>query len=392
MNIDPDQFWRIVNAYVKVIRREGDHAVVKCPLGHTDAWLHLNARVAFVQCRHGKCQGDIRVLNESLKEALTEAFGDEAFSPCAADPKQEAERKHLWKVQAITKARVLPRLIEQGPISVDDWLRASPYDLSQTPVEDHWRLKLKLFRPYADKITDHIWCGKLSETGGPQFAWNFKTIDEWLREELCPGAHICQCLFGSHEKPIAQRGISIQHHGSRGGKWTRHNPWIVLESDDIPFEQFGHVILYATESLGLPLKALVDTGNKSGHAWCVRPEPPEEVHAKAVTAALPADFWREDEESSCKYGREAAGRYWDELGAAQRKDAAAKVRFQQREAHMLAALKGLTCDPKLWHVNSTARLPGCIRLDDGDEGGGEPILDATGQPRWQRLIYYDPTP
>ena len=59
---------------------------------------------------------------------------------------------------------------------------------------------------------------------------------------------------------------------------------------------------------------------------------------------------------------------------------------------MLGVLKGLTCDPNPWQVNSTARLPGCIRLDDGDEGTGEPILDATGQPRWQRLIYYDSAP
>jgi len=131
MSIDPDQFLRFVGKHAVVLRREGDHAVVKCPLGHTDAWLQLNARPMFMHCRHGKCQDDIRAWNLAFAAAQAEIFGDEEFGPSTADPKQEAERKHLWRVRTVTKARVLPRLVEQGPISVDDWLRASPHDLEQ---------------------------------------------------------------------------------------------------------------------------------------------------------------------------------------------------------------------------------------------------------------------
>jgi hypothetical protein len=200
-------------------------------------------------------------------------------------------------------------------------------------------------------------------------------------------------LFGSHYNPIHKEGGSIQRHGSRGGKWCKFSPWLVLESDDIPLEEFGQVLRFAAEKLNLRLKAIVDSGKKSAHGWFLRPQPPDEsAHTKAVDAAFPSDMYGDDSERTPnpRYTRELRSQHIMAWDAAWKKDQKAKARFEREQAEWMATLRGLTCDPKLWRTNSTARLPGCVRLDDRNGGTGEPILDAHGQPRWQRLIYYNP--
>jgi hypothetical protein len=106
---------------------------------------------------------------------------------------------------------------------------------------------------------------------------------------------------------------------------------LVIESDSLPLEGFGNVVMFVAEHMKLELRAVVFTGGKSVHCWF--------------------DY-----------------NYLLFLGNT----------HYHRET--LAVLTGLGCDPKMFGLASTTRMPGCERMDND----GRP----TGN--WQRLVFLDP--
>lgn len=389
---DTEQLRRIIAAHVKVKRWFNDHAEIECPGSrhHQDTWVRLPAGQApYVHCFKDSCRTEVAAVNEALREAV-----ESAGLVCArteADLAEQRERKRLHARQTMARQVLQPQLLAEGPITVEDWLDASPVNVRKVLVPDHWRLVLELFRPHVRQgWASHIWCGAKYETTG---AWHFRPVDGWLQEQDCPGPQVCQAVFldrqGVRFEGTQEYGRSVLRAGIRGREWASHNPWLVLESDILTREQFGRVIVYVADDLGLPLKAVVDTGGKSLHAWFIRPEAPATAHAAEVRARYPD---AEDDEARAKWPKTRADAYWTDLDHAMRRDVRAQAAHYRRERELLATLKGLGCDPDMWRLASCARLPGCVRLDDKDGGTGEPVLGPDGKPRWQRLIYYDPQP
>lgn len=147
---------------------------------------------------------------------------------------------------------------------------ASPHQLDDTEAfrTDFIRA---LFHP--DNV---LWLGDMKDSGRPEHAANFQTASEWLKLPQLP-ERIAAGTF--------QPG-SI----SRSQKSVQSSPFIVVECDDIAGgsltteadkernKRLTAALVVMLCRHGLTLRALIDTGNKSLHAWFDRPED-EEMNA-----------------------------------------------------------------------------------------------------------------
>jgi hypothetical protein len=118
---------------------------------------------------------------------------------------------------------------------------------------------------------DILWMSKsLTDTGLPEHAKYFRKCSEWIKDPNLP--------------PRIAAGTFRLGSYSRSLGCLKSSPYIVIEADDL----IGHkpttpeecelnkaycaaLIGYAREHLGLVLRAVLDTGNKSLHAWFDRP-------------------------------------------------------------------------------------------------------------------------
>ena len=173
----------------------------------------------------------------------------------------------LAKAQERKVMRKMPEFL--NPYVVDDWYLEF---LDQSPIRfrDNESLRhefiLRLF--YMDDI---LWLGDdRYQTGKPQHAANFRTCADWLKLAKLP--------------QMIAAGVFDSGSISRGKDFVKLSPYIVIECDEIigrepttPAEKAENkklgaaLIRYAQDRLGLILRAVIDTGNKSLHAWFDRP-------------------------------------------------------------------------------------------------------------------------
>lgn len=165
------------------------------------------------------------------------------------------------RIQAIQEKKLAPYLTSDW--KADLW-HSSPIIFDHPESAPHDFI-LSLFKP-----DDLLWMGEPYDTGKPQHASNFKACREWLKLNTLP-SRIAAGTF--HSGSI-----------SRSKNNVKTSPFILIESDDLigrkPCTQEERernkalscaLIGYAQDKLGLTLRAVIDTGNKSLHAWYDRP-------------------------------------------------------------------------------------------------------------------------
>lgn len=101
--------------------------------------------------------------------------------------------------------------------------------------------------------TDVVWIGGLQDSGRPESAGNFKTVEEWLKCNRAPGQFICPANFKNNS--IARSNANIVDRR-----------FLVVESDVLNKNEVGAVFRFLMEC-GLILVAVVDTAGKSLHGW-----------------------------------------------------------------------------------------------------------------------------
>lgn len=213
------------------------------------------------------------------------------------------------------------------------------------------------------------------ESGKPQFAINFKSVVDWLKEPCPYGPQVSVCTF----KDLLFKGdhvLSLRDCGCRAKEWVQDKPYLVAESDTLAREQFGNVARWIQKFT--TLRAVVDTGGISIHCWFDMPKPPPNMAPPAP--GYTADLWRIwNYGGQEEYDRRCCA--WKLENKAQiARDEWQAEQFHHRQDEFYAILRGLGCDPGMFRLASTARLPGVKRVDA--EGF------ATG--RWQRLIFLNP--
>jgi hypothetical protein len=382
----------LIYVIIDVTEWHGDYADAVCPLGHEDARLFLSG-MPYLHCVHDRCESEVAALNAQLREAVKGAVDPEVWKAVfKPDKKEMARRKRLRAVRAAAKVKLLPLLLPH-PVPLEYWMEKSPVKLEGDPKND-WRLLLPgLYQP-----DDFIWCGELYESG-PDYKHNFHYVRDWLKRKHCPGSQVCVAPFDA-DKRMLQDHLDMRRipqdedtgeYDLRGvrdfyrpkganhfvgfywdaGEYRRASefikgmkPYFVLESDTLSYEQFGAVVAYFMRQY--KLRAIVDTGGKSLHAWFDAPAYPEQrIHCPEQVMSGTADdhiAWRK------LHQREL------DLEDLRRK------RYHQTLKELPYIAKGLSCDPKMFRPCPTARLPGCLRRDEDGQ-----TID-----RWQQLIYLNP--
>lgn len=313
----------------EIIRWNGTTARCLCPLGHVSTLYVDDSRHGpHLHCFGGRarnCADQVAEINAQLHFLRS--------GEVKADPVEARQRARLRQLQAQARNRVLPLLLKQPGVPLEHWTETSPIPIPADP-DEHWRLFLAaMFKP-----DDIVWIGHLHDSGKAEHAIHFKRVRDWLSKRQPYGPQLGQSTY---TPAINLLGFDSSPLFERTQKRIRTIRYFVAEADrlpgtNLPFhrEQFGNVIKWLMQIY--VLRAIVDTGGKSLHAWFERLRRPEQQ----------------------------ANQVWH-------------VRRQENEAVM----QGLGCDPGMWQFSATARLPGYPRLDgDGNETG-----------RWQHLLYFNPT-
>ena len=210
--------------------------------------------VPSIYCVHDSCNGVVEEKNKALRSAIGKAERGanpnlSPWKPSAADREREREQK---RVETMRKraAAFFPAILERHAYTVVDFWESSVYRLDDEAKND-WRPHLRLFA-----ATDVVWIGQPTDSG-PGHERNFRTAAEWLKEPGAPNQFTTGATF-------------------KGGSFNRSKEnivcarYFIIESDTKSKDEFCAVIKFMATRLWL--RAIVDTGGKSLHAWF---EPPK---------------------------------------------------------------------------------------------------------------------
>ena len=388
----PKDLREVVSGVVEVTRWDKDFADCLCPAcGRTDARLFYDDRFPVIYCFGSGCEDSNSSTNAELVRRAKQVCGERGFKVelTQRDKAQIAFRRRLKVLEAQAKNRLLPRLLKQPAVTMVQWERESPYPVAGVAVEKHWRLLLMGLHEQEQTILSRyipgkgitsgyspprVWIGYLWESGGPEFSISFKTVTDWLAKPCPYGPQVSVCTF----KPWRTSGSHTQaldNFGKRSKEWVERKDYFVAESDVLSREQFGCIIRWIQKFA--TLRAIVDTGNKSLHGWFEELEPPPRQTLKEPRFS--GDSVMDEPAEWAEYKRTCDA--WKQKHKAEiAHDLWRWKEFYRRRTEFYAILRGLACDPGMFRLASTARLPGVERLDDE----GRP----TG--RWQRLLYLNP--
>ena len=154
------------------------------------------------------------------------------------------------------------------PYLCDSW-RAELFDRSPIHLDDPAnaaRNFIEVMFPQ-DAI---LWMGDVYDAGKPEHRANFKTCKEWLKLETLP--------------PRIAPAHFREESYSRTNENIIKKPFIIFECDEIIGKEpntdterernkqlTSALALFAIDKLGLNLRAVIDSGNKSLHLWFDRP-------------------------------------------------------------------------------------------------------------------------
>jgi len=204
----------------------------------------------------------------------------EAAKKASATARKKEEQENLTNYQKQTLHQKLQ------PYLSNDW-RADLYHSSplwtEAPEESTSTFLNILFPPEAI-----IWMGKPYDTGQERHRENFKRTHDWLKESSLP--------------PRIAAGTFQPGSISRSKDNLENSSFLIIESDDLighkpknPRERNENKALsyalaeYCQNELGLHLRAVIDTGNKSLHLWFDRPPPKALAAVRTLAPGLRID-------------------------------------------------------------------------------------------------------
>lgn len=244
-----------------------DEGYVECPgvALHTtpnaphDCIVYNNHGIPFLHCFHQSCRHIRRAVNATLYKAAL--AGRPAFAQFngrkALMARQEAYDAACAEVERERNSAkaTLPDILSNYLWPEKAIVADSPCPI-EPRVEDHWWQLLCLFED-----ADVVWIGRDKyDSGRSGHCWRFRTPKKWFRARKLPGVFVCPNAFvpGVHARTV--RNVLSQR-------------FLVVESDVLTRGEIGAVFQWIEQYLELPLRAVVDTGNRSLHGWFDYPQP-----------------------------------------------------------------------------------------------------------------------
>ena len=238
-------------------------AALPCPAAHLHskqdgrpARLYLRGAPS-VFCFHDSCRAELERLNDQLRREIAKAErggvapGAARWCPLIPRPTEAQRRRQRWERQG---PEVLKQALELYPMEPADLWERSPYHLEPDPGGNFTLFMRTLWRPH-----EIVWVGANEDSGQPRHRENFKPAAAWaeLGQPLGPQTSAFSFKPGCHSRK--KEFIEARRH-------------LVLESDTLTHGQAVSVFWWVKERLQLPLRAVVDSGGKSLHAWFAVPD------------------------------------------------------------------------------------------------------------------------
>ena len=205
--------------------------------------------------------------------------------------RKAAQKTRQRKIQELEAQRItqeLERTLEArlAPYQVRSWridlLDHSPINFDCPDAIRHDFIK-SLYLP-----EDILWMGDVYDSGSEEHRQNFRTCEEWLELATLP--------------PRIAPSTFLAGSFSRSSTNVKTSPFIVIESDELigykpetledkeRNKALSNALTgYAQDQLGLTLRAVIDTGNKSLHSWFDRPPPRALDAIKKMASGLRID-------------------------------------------------------------------------------------------------------
>jgi hypothetical protein len=228
------------------------------PSGKRDTRVYFAAGSPTIHCLHSSCAANVQAANRALRSALGQLDRGlfTTVDKFVKSPEQIARERDQARATdlANTAKNALPSILHTYPWPAAQIWTDSPAALIDGPAED-WRRLLGLYQP-----DDYLWIGDKKDSGNKRHKAHFRTAEKWLLTDACPkGPYICPAVF-------------------QAGCWSRSKenvaglPFMVIESDILSKDQIGAVFRWLRETVGLHLRAVVDTGRRSLHGWFDYPD------------------------------------------------------------------------------------------------------------------------
>ncbi len=244
-------------------------------------------KVPTVYCFHEHCQELISDLNTKIREEWS-VFQPEIPSDELEKARAVARHKHELETKAMAS---LPTVLKEFKWDCKDIELADFADVAKLtgPCDNRGELHWHAFLSTLFHEDDTLWVGQPEETGHYKYAPRWRRVKELL---LIPGGpegnFTCMSTF--------RRGVY-----SRSNSNVLSTPFLVVEGDKIlgdpktPEQKqsnrdaCGAVFNWLQKSVGLRLRAVVDSGNKSLHGWFEMPPKSVYDELKIVLPAMGCD-------------------------------------------------------------------------------------------------------
>lgn len=286
--VQPPTIQQIVERYLPGVEwMDQLRGRAKCPGHHlhtvrshrNDCWVYING-VPTVTCLHNSCRAEVAEVNSKIRTA----WG--LYQP-------PMDEKVLQEAKARTAKRYA--LEEKAKASLPVILREYKWNVEDIEAESQGFYPVGgqtgMFLERMFKLDDVIWVGEPETTGSQLYRTHFQPMREWYWLNESHGTHwhfTCASTF----KPgtFSRSNINVQE-----------TKFLVVEGDSIlgdiqDDENYtknknacGGLFNWLRTSVKLELRAVVDAGRRSLHAWYDFPAMEKFEELKIVLPCLGAD-------------------------------------------------------------------------------------------------------
>lgn len=245
--------------------------------------------VPTLYCFHSSCADEIEEMNSELRRTMNSELVDDTEE--APGPPRMFVRTKPKPELALEAKQCLPAILRKFAWPLDELRASSPATIPSDPAE-HFREYLKLY-----PSDDIIWIGEIYDSGKEVHRSNFRRVAEWVEHARAHGPMVCPACF--------QPGVM-----SRCNMNVLERRFLVVESDTIDDETArklaadepltaadklnnklgcAAIFRWLREHVGLRLRAVVDSGNKSLHGHFDLPSPECLAELEIILPALKCD-------------------------------------------------------------------------------------------------------
>lgn len=230
-----------------------------------------------IHCMHESCKEVVEQANKKLRFVIF----SKAKNKNLKFKQQRRTREEIVRVRQshkdealrIRTENALPLILQEYEWTYHAIGKSSPIEVNSIDPPRHAKLLLKLF-----ESNDVVWIGDKYSSSLTDKTYNrfFRRAKEWALLDNIPWQFICPCTFKSGTHSRSNQNVLCER-------------FLVVESDYLSKNEVGSIFQWLRKKAGLKLRAIVDTGNKSLHAWFDWPDKEILRQLKIILPALKCD-------------------------------------------------------------------------------------------------------